>query len=212
MRSAFFSSDVTVITAEKERPTLLRRPSQKQRWLELLWSIYRKLGLGREDGQPVESSELKVATRVMGYGVAERMHCECAVVSHLHHQHTSFPAFSYVGVSKFSCKPCHCWIKAFNQTMDTQLNTKDCHDKWYRGWARPGLGKADIQVKVDAGFLDLVERYLCRHQMNYSNMAREKVCSDSSDTSENLLPAASSDAAANEAKLLVKQKQFNPRR
>ena len=42
--------------------------------------------------------------------------------------------------------------------MDKQLNTKGSHDTWYRGWARPGLGNADIQVNADAGFLDLVER------------------------------------------------------
>lgn len=105
-----------------------------------------------------KGSEVKVATRAMGYGVAERTHCECAIVAHLHHQNTSLPAFSYAGVSKISCKPCHCWIKAFNQIMDKQLNTKGSHDNRYRGWARPGLSKADIQVKVDAGFLDLVDR------------------------------------------------------
>lgn len=53
---------------------------------------------GRGGGQVVKikvKDELKVATRAIGYGVAERMHCECAIVAHLH-QYNTFPAFSYI--------------------------------------------------------------------------------------------------------------------
>ena len=78
--------------------------------------------------------------------------------------------------------------------MGTTYRTRGTHDKWYWGWSRPGLGEAAVQVKVDAGFLDLVEGELCKHQIN-SNMARSRAISDSSNSSEKMLPAAHSKAA-----------------
>lgn len=39
------------------------------------------------------------------------------------------------------------------------------------GWARPGLGRAASQGKVDAMFLAFVEEELCKHQLS-KRMAR----------------------------------------
>ena len=55
-------------------------------------------------------------------------------------------------------------------------------------------GAWDMQAKVDAALLDLVERDLCRHQLN-ANMARQ-IFSVSSDPSERILPARSLRAVA----------------
>lgn len=175
MRSTFFQSNITVIAAKKERPTLLRWPSNESEWKELLWAIDHKCGLLRVKTQKVANKEQQAATKASEYGVAGIMHCECAIIAHLH-QHTASPAFSYVGVSKLSCKPCYHWIKAYNYVMNTNFRTRDTHDKWYWGWARPGLAKPDIQFNVDARFLSLVEGELCKHQMG-SDMARKRASS-----------------------------------
>lgn len=56
-----------------------------------------------------------------------------------------------------------------------------------RGWARPGLGKAANQGKVDAVFLDFVEEELCKYQLG-KRMARNSGASDSSGSREPMLP------------------------
>lgn len=62
---------------------------------------------------------------------------------------------------------------------------------------RPGPGDADIQAKVDAGFVDIVERDLCMHQLN-AKIAEERTYSDSSDSGETMWAVDSSAAYADE--------------
>ena len=130
MRSTFFSSDIKVIPAKKRRPILLTWPSTEQAWRDLLLSIYGKQEVKSENKSEVEISEKEVAKKASTFGVADKVHCECAIIVHLH-QYTTVPAFSYVGVSKLACKPCYYWIKAFNENMSTKFSIGGSHDKWY---------------------------------------------------------------------------------
>lgn len=198
MRSSFFSSDVTVISAEKKRPTLLSWPTKTQEWEDLLGSIYSKHELKRVVGQKVGNKDLKVAKRARRYEAAARMHCECGVVAYLY-QYSAFPAFSYIGVSKLSCKPCYYWIKAFNKTMNTRFRTKGYHDKWYGGWARPALRKPNNQAKVDAKFLSFVEGELCRYQFG-AGIIRKRSSWESSTSNEPMIPSYRSKNAVVEAR------------
>lgn len=79
--------------------------------------------------------------------IAATMHCECALVAHVH-QYTAFPAFSYVGVSELSFKHYYYRINAFNKITSTKFRARCTHDNWYRGWARPGFCEANIQAQV----------------------------------------------------------------
>lgn len=117
-----------------------------------------------ENNAEVEFSEKLVAKRASELGVADKVHCECAVIAHLY-QYTTVPAYPYVGVSRLVCKPCYYWIKAFNKTMSTKFSIRGSHDNWYMKWARPGFVDADTQVKVDASFLHLVEKELCKERI-----------------------------------------------
>ena len=182
MRSTFFSSEIQVVSAMKKRPTLLTWPSTEQAWRDLLLSIYGKQEVESENKPEVEIFEREVAKKASELGVADKMHCECAVIAHLY-QYTTVPAFSYVGVSRLACKPCYYWIKAFNETMSTKFSIRGSHDKWYTKWARPGFVDADTQVKVDAGFLNLVEKELCKERIA-SGKARARGQSESSTSSE----------------------------
>lgn len=67
--------------------------------------------------------------------------------------------------------------------MSKKFILRGSHDKWYPKWARPGVGDANIQAKVDAGFLRLVEEELCKYQVS-SGMARPRACSESTTSSE----------------------------
>lgn len=182
MRSSFFSSDIIVTSAIKKQLPVSSWPSQKRDWLKLLRTIYHKRALRREEGEDVKEMEAEVADRAMENGKATTIHCECAVVAFLQ-RYAPYLAFSYIGVSKLSCKACHYWMKAFNDNMGTTFRTRGTHDKWYGGWARPGLDEADVQSEVDAKFLHYVEDELCLHQVG-SGMARSRAFSDSSDSSK----------------------------
>lgn len=118
------------IQRSKKRPTLLSWPSNKEEWQELLGGIYNKHDLTRESGSNVQRAEQKVTTRDTKYEVVARIHCECGGVVYLH-QCASFPAFSYIGVSKLSCKACHYWIEDFNETRSKRVRTRASHNKWY---------------------------------------------------------------------------------
>lgn len=131
-------------------------------------------------------AEQKMKSRASKCGVAATIHCECAMVAYLY-QNAAFQAFSYIGVSKLCCKACHYWIEAFNCTMSTIFRTRGSHDKWYGGWARPGLSKAANQGKVDAMFLAFVDGELCKHQLG-KRMARKCGASDSSGSHETMVP------------------------
>lgn len=185
MRSSFFLSKITVISAEKKHPFALSWPSKRE-WGNLLGSIYDKHGLTRESGSDVTKAEQKMKLRAIKCGIAATIHCECAMVAYLY-QNAAFQAFSYIGVSKLCCKACHYWIEAFNCTMSTTFRTRGSHDKWYGGWARPGLSKAANQGKVDAMFLAFVEGELCKHQLG-KHMARKSGASDSSGSHEPMVP------------------------
>ena len=182
MRSTFFSSEIQVVSAKKKRPTLLTWPSTEQAWRDLLLSTYGKQEVESENKPEVEISEKVVAKKASKLGVADKVHCECAVIAHLY-QYTTVPAFSYVGVSRLACKPCYYWIKAFNETMSTKFSIRGSHDKWYTKWARPRFLDADTQVKVDASFLHLVEKELCKERIA-SGEAKTRGKSESSASSE----------------------------
>lgn len=191
MRSTFFSTEIRVTSIEKKRPALLKWPSDKPEWMDLLSTIYIKQGLERETGQTAIISEQLLARRAIEHGRAKTVNCECAIVAYLH-PHSSSPAFFYIGVSKYSCKPSYDWIKAYNDTAGTIFRTKGTNNKWCKGWARPALAKAKYQGKVDARFLEMVENVLCARQINLG-MARRTSVSDRSDSSEYMVPKDNSD-------------------
>lgn len=133
----------------------------------------------------VIKAEEKMKSRATKCGVAKTIHCECGMVAYLY-QYADLQAVSYIGVSKLCCKACHYWIESLNRTLSTRFRTRGSHDKWYGGWARPGLGNAANQDKVEALFLDFVEGELCKYQLG-KRMARKSGASDSSGSHESMV-------------------------
>ena len=201
MRPTFFSAEIRVTSIEKERPALLKWPSDKPEWMDLLSTIYIKQGLERETGQTAKVCEQFLTERAVEHGRAKTVNCECAIVAYLH-PHSSSPAFFYVGVSKYSCKPSYDWIKAYNDTAGTIFRTKGTNNKWCKGWARPGLSKVKYQEKVDARFLEMVENVLCARQIEVG-MAKRRSASDRSDSSEYMVSEDKSDNIEWDEKYLI---------
>lgn len=126
MHLSFFSLDLTVITAKKKRPILLIWPIKMQEWEDLLGSIYSKYELNKVVRQKMRNQELKMAKRVTRYKPAIKMHYKYDIIAYLY-QYNTFLTFSYINISKLSCKLCYNWIKAFNKTMSIRFYIKDCH-------------------------------------------------------------------------------------
>ena len=202
MRPSFFSSKITVIPAEETRTSVPSWPSNKREWGDLLGSIYDKHGLMRGSASGVAKAEQKMKSRAEKCGVAAIIHCECAMVAYLH-KYAAFQAFSYIGVSKLSYKACHYWMEAFNSAMSTKFRTRGSHDKWYGGWARPGLEESPNQGKVDAVFLAFVEGELCKHQLD-KRMARLSGASDSSGSNEPIISTHQLPYEAKNTELMLK--------
>lgn len=83
---------------------------------------------------------MKLSARFPGgryYGV---VHCECALIAHFETTRTDPAPFSYIGVSKLSCRGCNAWIQAFNAAGGPQYHTQGTHGKWYFPWAMPSVG------------------------------------------------------------------------
>lgn len=165
MHALFFSTEIRVTPVEKKRPGLLRWPSNKAEWMNLLSTIYTKQGFEREGGQIAINSKQNLVEKAVEHERAETVHCECAVVAYLH-PYNSSPAFFYIGLSKSPCKPSCIWMKAYNDAAGTIFHTKRTNHKWYKGWARPGLGQAEFQDKLDAKFQEMMEKELCMGQMD----------------------------------------------
>lgn len=85
-------------------------------------------------------------TKLSGEDQTPCVHCECALAAHYesHRGATTTPPFSYIGVSKLSCMPCHLWLRALAASTGRNYYTRGTHGKWYRGWRMPGRwGDAD---------------------------------------------------------------------
>lgn len=115
-------------------------------------------------------------------------HCECSLIAHLEAAHTKAPAFSYIGVSKLSCRACMLWIAAFNRRAGRQYFTRGTHGKWYWPWAAPA-GLADYEAAVMAKAV----RAECIRFIKASGHFRAG--SDSTDASVDRSPPRSADVA-----------------
>lgn len=98
-----------------------------------------------EQAVPVLESLMRYCPKTPG---PRRVHCECTLVAHydrLRNTNGYVPPFSYIGVSKLSCKPCSLWIAAFNERGNgyPKFYTRGTHGKWYYPWSAPDIARWD---------------------------------------------------------------------
>src|SRR5271154_2898636 len=77
------------------------------------------------------------------------LHCEVRILLHIFKTENEFPsipkAYTYVGVTKLSCRGCRAFFEAFNRMHRTRFVTKGSHSKSYWPWQfPPSFPKSDI--------------------------------------------------------------------
>lgn len=166
MRDLFFSTEIKITPIEKNRPALLKWPSNKPEWMKLISTIYFNQSLQCETGSTAMNSERSLVEKAIEHERAETVHCEYAVFAYLHPYNSSNPTFFYIGISKRPCRLSCTWMKAYKDTADAIYHTKVINNKWCKGWARPGLGQAVFQEAVNAHFGEMMENELCMGRMD----------------------------------------------
>jgi hypothetical protein len=79
--------------------------------------------------------------------VTNVVHCECKLVLYFLEQSSDQPRpYSYIGVSKLSCRGCDIFLAAVNKVFNKNFFTKGCHQKWYYPWRVPQLTRRGTEV------------------------------------------------------------------
>jgi hypothetical protein len=79
--------------------------------------------------------------------VTNTVHCECKLVLYFQQQSSDQPRpYSYIGVSKLSCRGCDIFLDAVNKVFGSNFLTKGCHHKWYYPWRFPQLNCGGTEV------------------------------------------------------------------
>jgi hypothetical protein len=177
MRHMFHNTTFEIVPVNHETPLSGNWPSNEEEWERLRRDIFDRRNMHENPRDP--KAEEAVITHLIEH-TKRTVHCECALISYLA-RNPSFPAFSYIGVSKLSCKPCHLWISAYNEHASVLYRTKGCHDKWYMGWRRPLLDEK-VQAKVDDAMIEKVETEYCE-QEEATGKAKKKRVESVSDSS-----------------------------
>ena len=68
------------------------------------------------------------------------VHCECNIIQHFLKPGQS-PIYSYIGVSKLSCRGCWEYIAAVNEVYGARYQTKRAHVKWYYPWGFASISR-----------------------------------------------------------------------
>jgi hypothetical protein len=181
MRKIFDATIFETIAVDNQTPLSENLPSNGAEWRRFRKDIYDRHDL-EEDARKAKT-EKAVIDRLLKMKKLT-VHYECALISYLH-RNPSVPAFSYIGVSKLSCKPCHLWLSAYNRHANSgHYYTKGSHDKWYLGWKTPLLDEK-AQAKVDKVLVAMVEEEFCAKEVEMGK-ARKRIrsSSDSSNSSE----------------------------
>ncbi|OJJ43557.1 hypothetical protein ASPZODRAFT_19280 [Penicilliopsis zonata CBS 506.65] len=85
------------------------------------------------------------------------VHCEIKILLDIFRNES--PAYTYIGVSKLSCRGCHAFFAAFNNIHDTHFLTRGSHGKSYFPWQFP-LNFPKSNAVADKAYRLLAERWV----------------------------------------------------
>lgn len=138
-------------------------PAGEPAWVDVLGEICAGNPDLLEDAATMDRVSGTLAEKLSGAEQTPCVHCECALAAHYerHRRTAATPPFSYIGVSKLSCMPCHLWLRALAAASGRSYYTRGTHGKWYRGWRTPvAWGEADTAGLQEMMRAVLVERLL----------------------------------------------------
>lgn len=132
-------------------PGTVQLPTSTEDWRIVLEDlcVHHDRQLRPEQAVPILESLMRFCAKTP---TARRVHCECTLVAHydrLRSIEGYVPPFSYIGVSKLSCKPCTVWFGAFNARGNghPKFYTRGTHGKWYYPWTAPAIARWDPDMR-----------------------------------------------------------------
>lgn len=136
-------------------------PDTQPAWLALLQDICANAPELVEKPALLAKVSATLHDKISGDDQDPCVHSECALVAHyeLHRGREGPPPFSYIGVSKLCCMPCHLWLQALSERTGRNYYTRGSHGKWYRGWRAPNLGSKDGDV-WDTGNTEVLQKLM----------------------------------------------------
>jgi len=91
------------------------------------------------------------------------VHCEVKILTHIFKTEAENPgipkAYTYIGVSKLSCRSCQAFFEAFNDTHATRFVVKGSHSKSYWPWQFPELSFANMDAVVYFTYQSIAKRW-----------------------------------------------------
>lgn len=136
-------------------------PGTQAAWLTLLQDIC--ADAPELTGKPGLLAEVSATLhgKVSGDDQDPCVHSECGLVAYYerHRGQGGPPPFSYIGVSKLCCMPCHLWLQALSERTGRNYYTRGSHGKWYRGWRAPNLGSTE-DSEWDIGDTEVLQKVM----------------------------------------------------
>lgn len=144
-RRAALKYQMAIVTVTPPQPRQVQLPPSVEAWKDVMSNLC------VEEGVMIDYNFLDREAAALAARYSKETciyscitHCECSLIAYLEKNHDAdhsyIPAFSYIGMSKLSCRACSLWIDWFNNRGGRQYHTRGCHGKWYWPWgAPPGL-------------------------------------------------------------------------
>lgn len=170
-------------------------PDTRTAWRDILAHICADQAELMEDQPSMSTASEKLHEKLAGVDQVPCVHCECALAAHYERNRgngNEAPPFSYIGVSKLSCMPCHLWLRALAAATGRNYYTRGSHGKWYRGWRAPSLVLGRWSVGDTAGLEGLMKEVLVERLLVTRGV---RSGSDSTDASGCTVYAVSADKA-----------------
>ncbi|RDX44069.1 hypothetical protein OH76DRAFT_1474561 [Lentinus brumalis] len=112
------------------------------------------------------------------------VHCECALLAHLHEEAKIRPPIPYVGLSKLSCQLCHLYFDCYSDITGTSVHTRGTHGQLV-AWQTPSLLPAS--AAEDQQLRELLRGQLLRRLV--TEVARSRTRQRLSTSSQSTVPS-----------------------
>jgi nucleic acid/nucleotide deaminase of polymorphic system toxin len=141
-----FSKEIKIIPLGAIATANEEIPNTKSHWIQVVENALKIRNDHRDEGTEeleVVPSELeRDLAKIMPYRFKGKniVHCEVHLLTHIHLAETEgrLPrAYTYLGISKLSCRGCEVFMQAFNKVHSTRFITKGRHHKAYYPWCFP---------------------------------------------------------------------------
>ena len=157
---------VRTLASSSEDPKL---PTTEAGWAAVFNDMLKASGVEAEDSPFIAKSASNALLKYKSPSKPKRrpIHCEVALVQHYFlSQSPSVPAYTYIGVSKYSCLPCYLFLRGFAEETGKIFQTKGTHGKIYYPWGFPRLGnktlEGSLQERLAKGITEHVASQLAK--------------------------------------------------